>query len=105
MIIYSVTQSVDPEIHTQWLDYMLTKHVPDVIDTGLFESYKVLRLLNEEDEGITYNFQYRMKNLADYEAYIAIYAPALRADVNARFEGKLATFRTILEVVAEGEKG
>jgi hypothetical protein len=34
MILYNVTVSVDPEIHDEWLAWMKSKHIPDVLATG-----------------------------------------------------------------------
>ena len=41
MIIYNVTVSlVDQTIHEEWLNWMKTKHIPDVMNTGCFLSNK-----------------------------------------------------------------
>lgn len=99
MILYNVTSSLDPSIADEWLTYMRTHHLDDVVGTGCFIRAQLLRLLNEEDNGITYAAQYYAVSLEQLEAYQQHFAPALRADMEKRFAGKYHSFRTVLEVV------
>jgi hypothetical protein len=99
MILYNVTSSLDPDIADEWLDYMRGTHMPEVMATGFFLKSQLCRLLNEEDDGITYASQYYCISLEQLEEYQRLCAPALRADMDARFGGRYASFRTMLEVV------
>jgi len=101
MIIYNVTVSIEPAIHDEWLDWMLSKHIPDVMRTGCFLENKVLRLQQTtESEGITYAFQYTLASMEDLERYQQNFAPKLQAEHSQRYKDKFVAFRTILEVVA-----
>lgn len=99
MFVYSVTVNVSEDIHAGWLNWMKEKHIPDVMKTGCFVDNSVLKLLYVEDEGHTYSVQYRFLEMADLERYQKEFAPALQAEHKARYEGRFAAFRTILEVV------
>jgi len=99
MILYNVTTSLDPAAADEWLDYMRAIHMPEVMATGFFLKSQLLRLLNEEDNGITYATQYYCISLEQLEAYQTVCAPALRADMDKHFAGKYHSFRTMLEVV------
>jgi hypothetical protein len=50
MIIYNVTCSVDSEIADEWISWMKTKHIPELIKAGLFDNYKILKIISHEDE-------------------------------------------------------
>lgn len=101
MIIYNVTVSIDPTIHEEWLSWMLSKHIPDVMRTGCFLENKVLRLQQtDESEGITYAFQYTLNSIQDLEHYQSNYASQLQAEHSERYRDKFVAFRTVLEVVA-----
>jgi hypothetical protein len=101
MIIYNVTVSIDPAIHEEWLAWMLSKHIPDVMQTGCFLENKVLRLQQTaENEGITYAFQYTLASMEDLERYQQNFAPQLQAEHSQRYKDKFVAFRTVLEVVA-----
>jgi hypothetical protein len=99
MILYNVTSSIEPAAAEDWLDYMRSTHMPEVMETGFFIKSQLCRLLNEEEGGITYAAQYYCLSLEQLEEYQAICAPALRADMEKHFAGKYVSFRTVLEVV------
>lgn len=101
MIVYSVTINVEDMIHHEWLRFMQHTHIPDVLNTGLFSGHKMYKLLTrfEGETGTTYNIQYYLNSLSDYEKYQEEFAPALQKDVIDRYDGKFMTFRTLLEEV------
>lgn len=99
MIIYNVTVNVDDDAHHEWLDWMRTVHIPDVLSTGLFTGYRLCRLLDVEDAGTTYSVQYSCKSLNEYTIYKREHAPRLQEAAYKRFGEKFTAFRTLLEVV------
>jgi|SRR6476661_4572598 len=99
MILYNVTSSIDPDVAEEWLEFMRDIHMPEVMDTGFFLKSQLCRLLNEEDNGITYAAQYYCLSLEQLEQYQELCAPALRASMESRFGGRYVSFRTVLEVV------
>ncbi len=103
-IVYSVTLNVEESIHEEWLEWMQNTHIPDVMRTGYFLSYRFLRLLNEDPEstGVTYSVQYYCESLEDLNAYMQKHARRLQAIHTERYQGNFVAFRTILEEVDSG---
>jgi len=100
MILYNVTVQIDKDIEAEWLEWMKSKHIPDVISTGQFLESRISRLLNDPDEEVsTYVIQYHAESLAHYDRYINEFAPALRDEFNNRYKDKFVLFRTVMEVV------
>jgi hypothetical protein len=101
MIIYNVTVNVSDDIHDEWLAWMREKHIPDVLATGFFSEHKLMKILSRQadEEGFTYAVQYFCKNLNELDAYQKNFAPALQKEHTAKFEGKFAAFRTVMEIV------
>jgi hypothetical protein len=99
MIIYNVTVNIDDDIHDEWLQWMKTIHVPDVMKTGLFTESKICRILVNEEQGTSYSFQYTCYSMEDFEKYEKEHAPRLRQDVLNRYKDKFVAFRTLLEVI------
>ena len=99
MIIYNVTVNVEDSIHDEWLSWMKTIHIPDVMKTGMFRECRFCRVLSDEDTGTTYSFQYLCDNMKTYEKYRDEFATALRNQVVEKFSDKFVTFRTLLEVI------
>ena len=99
MFIYNVTISVDKNSHDEWLKWMQEIHMPDVIKTGCFIDSRMLKVLNVEDEGVTYSAQYTFLEMSDMEEYQAKHAQRLQQDALHKFKDKFVAFRTLLEIV------
>ena len=99
MILYNVTTSLEPSIADEWVAYMRDHHMAEVMGTGCFIKSTLLRLLNEEDGGVTYATQYFSVSLEQLAAYQEHFAPALIKEMDRKFAGKYHSFRTTLEVV------
>lgn len=99
-IIYNITLNVDHSIATEWLQWMKSVHIPDVMLTGMFTEYRILHLLGDEDSGgLTYAVQYTCRDMETYKQYTEVFAPALQAEHTARYKDKFVAFRTLLEIV------
>lgn len=100
MIVYSVTVKIDLDVHNEWIEWMQSKHIPDVLATGKFVDYKMLRILAEDERsGISYNIQYRAKTMSDYFDYQNNEAAALQAEHTEKYKDKFVAFRTLLKEI------
>jgi predicted solute-binding protein len=98
MILYNVTVKIDLDVHDDWLNWMQEVHIPDLMQTGLFERHSISKVLLQDDsDGITYAVQYACKDMATLQKYMAQHAPRLQNDHNERYKDKYVAFRTILE--------
>src|SRR5215212_9722662 len=99
-IIYNVTVKVEPQIANAWLEWMLEEHIPEVMQTKCFTSYRVVRLLETDDsEGPTYAIQYHAEFKSDYNRYIELYASAMRKKTFDKWGEQFIAFRSVMEVV------
>ncbi len=100
MILYNVTIKINARTEADWLEWMRSVHIPDVMNTGLFESYKLCRLLHNDDEGGTsYAIQYFCENMETFQHYQNNQAPTLQAEHTERYKGQYVAFRTLMEVL------
>ncbi len=100
MIIYNVTVKIDTDIHDEWLHWMQTKHIPDVILTGYFSEHHLARLMYQDDaDGVTYVIQYRCTDIQKLNKYFSEAAPTLQKEHTERYQGKFVAFRTIMELL------
>lgn len=99
--LYNVTVKIEPVIEHQWLKWMKEVHVPDVMNCGLFDSYRICKLdvIDEADNEPTYVFQYTCSSRAKLDEYFANHAPRLRDDVFNKFGNQFFAFRTTMEVI------
>ena len=101
MILYNVTVSIDPEISEEWLQWMRSKHIPDVMATNCFKESRISRIQGEEEGGVTYSVMYLCPSEELMKEYQNIYAPALQKDHSDKYSGRFAAFRTFLSVIEE----
>lgn len=102
MIIYNVTINIDDSVHNEWLHWMQTKHIADVLATGKFVSARMVKVLVEEEMGgQTYSVQYTADSREKLESYYSENAPELREEGLARFGSKMLAFRTELELISD----
>lgn len=100
MLVYNVTIKLDTSIHEQWLVWMKTVHMPEVMATNYFTECRLLRLLEtDESDGPTYAAQYTCNSRAEYDSYIAEHSAALRKASIDRWGQQFIAFRSIMELI------
>jgi hypothetical protein len=100
MFLYNVTVGIDTSVELEWLTWMKTKHIPDVLNTGMFSAYKMYKVLHDNNDGTTsYSVQYFSDSLDKVVRYLEVFAPALVEEHMRVFKDKHVAFRTLLEEV------
>lgn len=100
MFIYNVTVKVTDILKIEWLEWLQQEHVPEMIETGCFESYRIFRLLEVDDsEGPTYVIQYTCTSKSAYEKYIHSFATTMRERTYQKWGNGFIAFRTLMEQI------
>lgn len=98
-IFYNVTVKISHDVHDEWLKWMTEVHVPDVMNTGKFLESKICKLMGmDEDDGITYSFQYLAPDMKTFMEYQNEFSKALQKDHTDRYKDKYVAFRSLMEV-------
>jgi hypothetical protein len=98
MIIFNITVNISYAAEKEWLQYMKTVHIPEILATKLPLECKLLRLLTEiENEGSTYTSQFTFRTMEDFLAYQTHFQADLQERHHALFNGQYVSFRTLLE--------
>jgi hypothetical protein len=101
MIIYNVTVNIEESIQADWMNWMKTVHIPQVMATGYFSEHRMAKVLStqEGETGHTYAIQYTCNSMKDLEEYQEKWSNALQEEHGKRYQGKFVAFRTLLELV------
>ncbi len=92
--------NINKSVEKEWIEYMLNTHIKDVMATGFFLSYNLLKLLDLTDlESTVYQIRYRSSSMEDYQKYIDIAAGSLQKDHNKKFGGNFTAERSLYEVI------
>jgi hypothetical protein len=98
MYIYNVTVNVEKQVLDEWLEWMKTEHIPEVLATGMFTGCLLNKVLVDEEQGVTYALQYTANDMQSLKLYQEMYAPSLKLKTQNKFGDKCLSFRTILHV-------
>lgn len=99
MIVYNITIKVLPGIEAEWIKWQKEEHIPDIMSSGNFVDYKFYKLLDEDEEGITFIIQYFASSLKNYQKYIDKTAPKLREKAIQKWGDRFIAFRTVMQAV------
>ena len=101
MVFYNVTCNIGQEIELEWVDWMKQEHLPEVMATGVFESYTFCKLLTEaaDNEGLNFTIQYKTESLIKLEEYNNLYGPTLRQKTLDKWGEKVLAFRSVMEEI------
>jgi hypothetical protein len=100
MIVYNITAKVTWAIAEDWLDWQKEEHIPQMLETALIADYKIFRLLEQdEEEGPTFTMQFFFSSWENYDKYIRIFSPDLRARSLSRWHDQYIAFRTVMQLV------
>ena len=100
MIIYNVTVKVEPQIADEWLKWIGSEHIPEIMHTGCFTDFKIVRLLEVDDsEGPTYAIQYFARTKEDYDRYIEFHSSDIIKKSFDKWGEQFIAFRSVMEVV------
>lgn len=101
MIVYNVTCNVENPMANEWLEWMKTVHIPEVMATGCFVENKILKLHNPEtdDEGINYAIQYTCDSIETLERYRSEFGPGLQTKTLEKYGNKVLAYRSVLEII------
>tara|TARA_Y100000766_G_scaffold268322_1_gene264318 strand:+ start:159 stop:464 length:306 start_codon:yes stop_codon:yes gene_type:complete len=97
MIIYNVTVTVDESILSEWLIWMKEKHIPEVLNTGLFIKAQLKKIISDKNN--TFAVAYSCANMQDLHQYQVNFASKIQQKHIKKFGDKAVAFRTILEIL------
>jgi hypothetical protein len=102
-ILYNVTIKIETPLYSEWLSWMERTHIPEVMATECFESYRIVKILGDDDEhGVGCAIQYVCPSLEKFEHYQAHFAKKLQENHSDRYKNKYVAFRTLMEIIGEG---
>jgi hypothetical protein len=100
MILYNITFNLSPSIEEDFISWMKTTHIPEVLATGIFHHHVFYRLVHHSEDGsVNYCIQYFTESMERMLQYERIHAQALRAKTQERYQDQAIAFRTLLETI------
>ncbi len=100
MITYQVEVVVPNELVEQWLGYMTSEHIYDVLKTGYFTSARLTHVVDGAlHDSAMFRVIYTLHTLEQLEQYQQNNAPALQAHHTSLFGNSVRAVRSVTEEV------
>lgn len=97
MYLFNETIGIDRTVENEWLTYMKEEYIVAVMNTGMFASWKIYKVLHEhEDDTVSYSVQYFAESIDNIQKYLEVYAPKLIEQFQQKFKNQHVAFRTLL---------
>ena len=100
MILYNVTINIDKEVEEEWLVWMKTIHIPNVMKTEMFVDNRFYRIKADEPEGTSYSIQYFANSMKEMDQYQNQFSTNMEMEMMKKYGNHLVSFPTLLESVA-----
>ena len=94
MLLYQVQISIEATTEQEWLQWMKTVHIPDLLATGLLSGHHVWKEQSDSPTPLYY-FNYYFPNQAAFDLYQTDHAPRLKAHPVELFAGKFSANRKV----------
>tara|TARA_B100001250_G_C19032878_1_gene458285 strand:+ start:45 stop:353 length:309 start_codon:yes stop_codon:yes gene_type:complete len=101
MIIYNVTVSVEEAIKDEWLNWMRTEHIPEVMACGIFTKAQINHVIEKIDSDNTFAIAYTCSSTKELHRYQMKFAAKLQQKHSVMFGNKAVAFRTLMQVIEE----
>lgn len=97
MIIYNTSYLVDKAMEKDFCEWMKTKFIPLLKETGTFtSSYFCKVMVATEDEGLTFSLQLLFKSEELFNKHLTSFEPRTKAVFEAKFRNQVMTFSSLL---------
>lgn len=103
MILYNITIKIDHNCSSNWLDWLKRLQLPSIMETGLFNGYKVCKLLHEveEPDGATFAIQLQCDSFSHLVTYQKYHEEKFKKELYEKFGGRYVLFATTLRVLED----
>ena len=101
-VLYNVTIGINPTKIEEWKRFMREDHLPKILGSNCFESYRMCRIVDEQADSATIAMQYIAHSMEDLQKYNTNHAPKLQQEHLAKFGGDAVAYRSILSILEDG---
>lgn len=103
MLVYNETIIIEENSYMEWLEWMKNVHIPAIMATGYFESYKILNVVDSPNEGVTSCVQYYTATSENFNKFYNQHFNKFQSLHQQRYENRFVMYNTLMEVIDEGK--
>ena len=98
MLIINTTFHVSESCEEEWIKWVHTEYIPEVIAPGMLVEPRFCKLLIENETGNqSYAIQFEVKDFDTLDAWFKEYGEKIQSSLCDRFQEKVLSFTTVME--------
>ena len=101
MIVYNDTVILEDTVEQEWLTWMKEVHIPAVMATGCFNSYRLLTIIDSPNDGITYCVQFNADTIEQFQEYYRNHLFKFQELHQQQFNERFVLFNTLMQTVED----
>ncbi len=103
-VLYNETFLVENGILEEWKEWIMEEYIPEVCKSGDFLHYRLSRMIAKEeaDNGSSFAIQFLSPDKSTLQRFLAKELPRLQNLCLDKYGEKVLSYRSMMEVVAEG---
>ena len=98
MIIFNTTYLVHPRLEEKFLAWIKESYIPQVKATGLLQAPRLMKVLTDEKDGISFSLQWEADNVSAMGQYKKAHQSKMEEQVIKEFGESVLFFSTHLKV-------
>jgi hypothetical protein len=99
MIVYNDTVILDDTIEQEWLQWVKEVHIPAIMATGHFSSYRILNIIDSPNEGVTYCIQYNADTIEEFNQFYTKHLFKFQDAHQQQFAERFVMFNTLMKTI------
>lgn len=100
MHLYNITFGIDPEIKTEFMDWLNSDFIPaSTADNEYFSSPELMKVLTDENAVESFALHMRAQSLNDIALWYEDHGSRLFDFIQRHWNGKVVFFATTLEIL------
>ncbi|QXV65474.1 DUF4286 family protein [Mucilaginibacter sp. 21P] len=99
MIVYNDTVILDDTAEQEWLTWMKETHIPEIMATGCFSSYRILSIIDSPNDGVTYCVQYNADSIEQFQEYYNKHLYKFKEMHEQQFAERFVLFNTLMKTI------
>ena len=100
MIILNITTKISWDVHEKWKEWLINEHLPQILETQLFDRYQFVHLIEMDDEeGPTYALQLYSSSADLLDNYRSKHIHRFEKKERELWGDKFVTFQSVMKVI------
>lgn len=97
--LYNVTMQVNKQMENQYMEWLQQLYIPEVMDSGFFTKYQLLKIISDAPEDTTYAVQFITPSIEKFQEFENQFLDRMLGFIVEIWNNEVLYFTTSMEIV------